>query len=153
MAVAPARRIGDPFWWGMLETEGMMDKIQVLLADDQQRVRAGLRMLLALEPDIEVVGEAEDGETALRLAAELDPDVIVMDIRMPGIDGIAATNAIVRDCDRCAVVIHTLHDDAAMRRAALHSGACEFVSKQQGQDALVSAIRRAALGASAPPKA
>lgn len=157
MAVAVARRIGDSFWRGMLDTEGMttrltegtMQKIRVLLADDQQRVRTGLRMLLELEPDIDVVGDAEDGQSAVRLASELDPDVVVMDIRMPGVDGLAATRSITEECGHCAVVIHTLHDDAAMRRVAARAGAREFVSKQQGEGALVSAIRRAAGGEAA----
>jgi DNA-binding NarL/FixJ family response regulator len=133
----------------MLDTEDAMNKIRVLLADDQRRVRLGLRMLLELEPDIEVVGEAEDGAVALRLADELDPDVIVMDIRMPVLDGIDATQAMIAGCSRCCVIIHTLHDDEAMRREARIAGAADFISKQQGEDALVSAIRRAAGGVTA----
>ena len=132
----------------MAHTEDAMRKIRVLLADDQRRVRIGPRMLLELEPDIDVVAEAEDGAAALRLAAECDPDVIVMDLTMPILDGLAATLALTNACARCAVVIHTMHDDPGARHAAEAAGAAEFVSKQQGEDALVSAIRRAADSAS-----
>src|SRR5437763_16909226 len=86
--------------------------IRVVLVDDQPLVRQGLRMRLALEPDISVVGEAGDGATALSLAQDGSPDVVVMDVAMPGMDGIAATAALRRLAPRIAVVIHTLHDDA-----------------------------------------
>ncbi|HVH54254.1 MAG TPA: response regulator transcription factor, partial [Actinomycetota bacterium] len=86
--------------------------IRVVLADDQVLVRAGFRSLLNAQDDIEVVGEADDGEEAVRLATELTPDVVLLDIRMPGVDGLEATRRIVQDerLDRTRIVILTTFD-------------------------------------------
>jgi DNA-binding NarL/FixJ family response regulator len=118
--------------------------IRILLVDDQQNIRRGLRMRLGLEPDLTVVGEAGDGEAALRLARLVAPDVVVMDVEMPGVDGIAATEMLLRAEPRCAVVVLTLHDDAVTRERAAAAGACGFVSKTRIDDCLLSAIRAAA---------
>jgi DNA-binding NarL/FixJ family response regulator len=118
--------------------------IRILLVDDQQNIRRGLRMRLGLEPDLTVVGEAGDGEAALRLARLIAPDVVVMDVEMPGVDGIAATEMLLRAEPRCAVVVLTLHDDAVTRERAAAAGACGFVSKTRIDDCLLSAIRAAA---------
>ena len=101
-------------------------------------------MRLALETDVRVVGEAGDGAEALKLVGELDPDVVVLDVWMPGIDGLAATQAITAVAPRCRVVILTLHDDAHTRRRAEQVGASDLVGKQARPEVLLAAIRRAA---------
>ncbi len=117
--------------------------IKILLVDDQSIVRQGLRMQLALEPDLKVVGEAENGEQVLGLAAQLHPDVILMDVELPLMDGITAT-ARLRGADpKCAVVILSLYDDAKTRAAAQAAGAVAFVGKQESSETLLTAIRQA----------
>ena len=118
--------------------------IRILVVDDQPSVRQGLRMRLVLEPDITVIGEAADGALALNLAAALLPDVVVMDVEMPLMDGIAATDALRGIAPHSAVVMLSLHDDAATRNRALAHGASAFVSKCQAGEILPAAIRRAA---------
>ena len=122
--------------------------IRVVLADDQALVRAGLRALLDAEPDIEVVGEASDGAEAQRLAAATVPDVVLMDIRMPGVDGIAATRAIAAD-DRLRdvrVVILTTFDLDEYVYEAVRAGASGFLLKDVRPGELVDAIRVVASG-------
>jgi DNA-binding NarL/FixJ family response regulator len=121
-----------------------MKPIQVLLVDDEAAVRRGLRMRLALESDIDVVGEAGDGSAAIELAARLGPDVVLMDVNMPIMDGIAATRELGSRAPGAAVVILSMHDDRATVGLALDAGAVEFVTKQQIDDALIAAIRSAA---------
>ncbi|MET8862862.1 response regulator transcription factor [Nonomuraea sp. NPDC004580] len=106
--------------------------ITVLLADDQALVRAGFRSLLARTKDITVVGEAQDGEETVRLAARTRPDVILMDIRMPGADGITATRRIVTDpaTSSCRVIILTTFDTDEHVFAALRAGASGFLTKE-----------------------
>jgi DNA-binding NarL/FixJ family response regulator len=116
--------------------------IRVLLVDDETNVRKGLRMQLALEPDIAVVGEAQDGCAALDLIAALNPDVVLMDVRMGGMDGLEATRCL-RDVGP-AVVILSLHDDTATRALAFAAGARAFVGKHESSDVLYKAIRTAA---------
>jgi DNA-binding NarL/FixJ family response regulator len=127
--------------------------ITILLVDDQPAVRRGLRMRLALEPDVTVVGEADDGAKAVEMAASLDPDVVVMDVEMPGMDGIAACTALQERALRSSVVVLTLYDDAAMRDRALAAGAVAFVGKGEAAEALPVAIRRAAQHSSPPGRA
>jgi DNA-binding NarL/FixJ family response regulator len=119
------------------------DMITILLVDDQPAVRQGLSMRLALEPDLEVIGEAVDGVEALRRAHELHPDVVVMDIEMPRLDGIAATEALRTIEPGCCVVILTVHESSATRARARDAGAAAFVSKHAGEEALLAAIRSA----------
>ncbi|MFG2074784.1 DNA-binding response regulator, NarL/FixJ family, contains REC and HTH domains [Nonomuraea maritima] len=106
--------------------------IKVLLADDQALVRAGFRSLLARSRDITVVGEAQDGEEAVRLAASTNPDVVLMDIRMPGTDGITATRRILTDpsAPGCRVIILTTFDTDEHVFAALRAGASGFLTKE-----------------------
>jgi DNA-binding NarL/FixJ family response regulator len=118
--------------------------IRILLVDDQPSVLRGLRMRLGLERDLEVVGEAYDGSAALDMTASQRPDVILMDIEMPIMDGITATQRIRKNHPRCAVVVLSLHDDEATRRAASEAGAVEFVAKHEIDRALTDAIRHAA---------
>jgi DNA-binding NarL/FixJ family response regulator len=122
--------------------------IRVVLADDQALVRAGFRSLLDAQDDIEVVGEADDGDEAARMAGELAPDVVLMDIRMPGLDGLAATRRIVAD-PRCAdvrVVILTTFGLDEYVFDAIRSGASGFLVKDTEPDELVQAVRVVAGG-------
>jgi DNA-binding NarL/FixJ family response regulator len=100
-------------------------------------------MQLALEPDLKVVGEAEDGEQVLALAAQLHPDVILMDVELPLMDGITATARLRVADPKCAVVILSLYDDAKTRAAAQAAGAVAFVGKQESSETLLAAIRQA----------
>jgi DNA-binding NarL/FixJ family response regulator len=122
--------------------------IRVVLADDQALVRAGFRALLDAQEDIQVVGEASDGEEALRLATQLTPDVVLMDIRMPGVDGLAACRQIAGD-DRLAsvrVVILTTFDLDEYVFEALRAGASGFLVKDTEPTELIQAVRVVARG-------
>ena len=118
--------------------------IKIVLVDDQPQVRMGMRMRLALEPDLAVVGEAGDGRSALELVPELRPDVVLMDVAMPGMDGMTATAALREVAPESAVVILSLYDNTAMRAQARVAGAVSFVAKHDGDLPLLSAIREAA---------
>jgi DNA-binding NarL/FixJ family response regulator len=124
------------------------DVIRVLLADDQALVRAGFAALLGDEPDIDVVGEAADGDIAMALARSLHPDVVLMDIRMPGTDGLAATRAISadRDLDGVRVVILTTFELDEYIFEALRAGATGFLVKDTEPEELLRAVRVAASG-------
>lgn len=102
-------------------------------------------MRLALEPDVVVIGEAEDGVTALALLTALQPDVVVMDVEMPGTDGVSITARLHAEDPRIAVVMLSVHEDAVLRRRALDAGAVAFVGKCEAVEALPVAIRQAAL--------
>ncbi len=119
----------------------MTEPIRVLIVDDQHLIRLGFRLVLEAEPDMEVVGEAADGTEALARAAELRPDVILMDVRMPRLDGIGATEQIVRAWPDARILILTtfdLDDDAF---AALRAGASGFLLKDAQRSELVGAVR------------
>lgn len=120
--------------------------IRVLLVDDQALIRLGFRMVLESEPDLEVVGEAEDGAQAVALATELSPDVVIMDVRMPGMDGIAATEQIVGRTAGTRVLIVTTFDLDEYAFAGLRAGASGFLLKNAPPAALVGAIRTVAAG-------
>ena len=117
--------------------------IRVLIVDDRPSVRRGLRMQLMLEPDIEVTGEAASGEQVLALVQQLQPDVVLMDVKMPGMDGITATRVMRANTPLSAVVILSLYDNARLKAEAQTAGAAAFVSKHEGIDALLTAIREA----------
>jgi DNA-binding NarL/FixJ family response regulator len=121
-----------------------MKPIQILLVDDEPRVLRGLRMRLGLETDIRVVGDAGDGATAIDLARLLLPDVVLMDINLPVVDGIAATRQLAAQAPQTGVVIHSMHDDHRTIERALAAGAVAFVGKQQIDGDLLAAIRMAA---------
>jgi DNA-binding NarL/FixJ family response regulator len=122
--------------------------IRVLLADDQALVRAGFRALLDAQDDIEVVGEADNGEAALRMAAELVPDVVLMDIRMPRMDGLEATRRMVQDkqLDRTRIVILTTFDVDEYVFEALRVGASGFLVKDTEPELLLQGVRAVAHG-------
>lgn len=122
--------------------------IRVLVADDQEIVRTGLRMILDAQPGIEVVGEAEDGRAAVELAGRLRPDVCLFDIRMPVMDGIAATARLAGPAvaDPVAVVVITTFDLDEYVYAALRAGARGFLLKDAGPDLLAQAVHAAASG-------
>jgi DNA-binding NarL/FixJ family response regulator len=119
---------------------------RVLLADDQALVRQGFRLILELEPDMEVVGEAVDGREALSLARELQPDVVVMDIRMPELDGIEATRRLTRAGSAARVLILTTFDLDEYVYEAMRAGAGGFLLKDVPSDQLVAAIRTVSAG-------
>ncbi|WP_129336563.1 response regulator transcription factor [Cellulomonas endophytica] len=118
----------------------------VLLVDDQALMRVGFRLVVESEPDLEVVGEAADGRVALDQVAALAPDVVVMDIRMPGMDGIEATTRIVAEHPGTRVLVLTTFDVDDLAFAALRAGASGFLLKSARPDELVDAIRTVAAG-------
>jgi DNA-binding NarL/FixJ family response regulator len=121
--------------------------IRVLLADDQRLVRAGFRMILKAEPDIEVVGEAEDGLAVVEAARELRPDVVLMDIRMPNADGLEATRKIIAGpAPRPRILVLTTFDLDEYVYEALRAGATGFLLKDTPEDQLIAAIHVAADG-------
>jgi len=122
----------------------MKSPIRVLLVDDQPTVRQGLRMRLALEPDVDVVGEAADGAAALAAMVSATPDVVLMDVEMPVMDGITAAGCIHAATPDTAIIMLSLHDDLYTRERARASGAVDFVAKHQIDGALTEAIRAAA---------
>ncbi|MDX2341741.1 response regulator transcription factor [Micrococcus sp. M4NT] len=115
--------------------------LRVLLVDDQPLIRVGFTAILRSQPDLEVVGEAGDGEDALRLAAETDPDVICMDVQMPRLDGVEATRRLVAGGTRAAVLILTTFDTDEALFAALTAGAAGFLLKSAGPEELIEAVR------------
>jgi len=123
-----------------------MIKTRVLLADDHALVRSGLRALLEAEPDIEVVGEAEDGASVVEASRKLRPDVVLMDLAMPGRGGISATEDLRAECPETRVVILTMHDDEAYVRLAQLAGAAGFVLKKSLATELILAIREVRSG-------
>jgi DNA-binding NarL/FixJ family response regulator len=120
--------------------------VRVVLADDQPLVRSGLRVLIADTPDLEVVGEAANGEEAVRLAEEVSPDVIVMDIRMPGMNGIEATSLVTSGPGATRVLVLTTFDEDDYVYGALRAGASGFAVKDMALDDILAAIRVVAAG-------
>ncbi|MEU9073554.1 response regulator transcription factor [Kitasatospora sp. NPDC048538] len=120
--------------------------VRVVLADDQPLIRAGLVMVINDIPDIEVVGEAGNGAEAVQLVRELAPDVVVMDVRMPGMDGIEATRMITREAGAPHVVVLTTFDDDDNVYDALRAGASGFLVKDMALDDIIAAVRVVAAG-------
>ncbi len=120
--------------------------IRVFLADDHRLFRQGVASLLEDAPDIEVVGEAADGPTAVRLVSELEPDVVLMDVHMPGLNGTEATRAILHKCPRMRVVMLTVSEEDEDLFEAVRAGACGYLLKNVDADELVEAIRHVARG-------
>ncbi|TDD45559.1 response regulator transcription factor [Kribbella antibiotica] len=122
--------------------------VRVLVVDDQTVVRAGFAAIVDAEPDLTVVGQAGDGAAAVTLAAELDPDVVLMDIRMPGLDGLSATRLLTATGDRPRVLVLTTFDLDEYVYEALRSGASGFLLKDAQAEDLLTAIRVIAAGES-----
>jgi len=124
----------------------MAANIRVLIVDDQSLIRVGIQALLSRKPDIEVVGQAGDGAEALRQVAALDPDVVLMDIRMPGMDGVEATRQLVARQARAGIIILTTFRDDANVFSALAAGARGYLLKDTDHKELAEAIRVVASG-------
>jgi len=119
----------------------MMETIRILIADDQTITRTGIRVLLSAQAEIEIVGEAQNGEQAIELAASLQPDVILMDLRMPGINGIEATRRIHRTAPNIHILILTVFEDDTSVFPAIRAGARGYLLKNSEQDELLRAIQ------------
>src|SRR5258706_15099659 len=123
-----------------------MDNIRLLIADDQAITRSGLRSLLAQQTDMEIVGEARDGAEVSELAASLQPDLILMDLRMPGINGIEATRRIHRTSPHIGILVITVFEYDTSLFPAIRAGARGYLLKDTEQDELLRAIRTVANG-------
>lgn len=123
-----------------------MTAISVLLVDDHELVRRGLRSFLSGRSDIVIAGEAESGEQALALAAQENPDVVIMDISMPGMDGMEATRRLKEQCPQCNVLALTVHEDKQYFIEMLSAGASGYITKQAAADELGAAIQAVASG-------
>ena len=121
-------------------------RLRILLADDHVTVRHGLKLLIDSQPDMNVVSEVSDGEAAIRGALELKPDVVVMDISMPGMNGLAATKKLKQQQPNAAIITLTRHSDDAYLQELLRAGALGYVLKQSAPAELLQAIRAAAAG-------
>ncbi len=124
----------------------MEKSIRLILVDDHDVVRTGVKTFLERQPGLQVVGEAGDGEQAIAIAQEVNPDVIVMDITMPGMDGLEATRRIKSLCPDCRVLALTVHEDKQYFFEMLAAGASGYITKQAAADELVAAIRVVAQG-------
>ncbi len=124
----------------------MAQEIRVLLVDDHTLIRDGLKKILALEPGITVVGDAADGREAVCLAAELQPDVILMDINMPGMNGIEAARRIKEAQPRTAIIALTIHDDVEYVSELVSAGISGYLLKDVSADALVEGIMKVCAG-------
>jgi DNA-binding NarL/FixJ family response regulator len=123
-----------------------MDKIRILIVDDQMITRSGLQNLLTAQGDLEIVGEAKDGQEAIEMAAALQPDVILMDLRMPGTNGIEATRRIRRTSPHIHILVLTVFEDDTSVFPAIRAGASGYLLKNTEQDELLRAIRTVAEG-------
>lgn len=125
-----------------------MSQIKIILADDHTVIRSGLRALLERQPDFTVVAEAEDGRQAIQLAAAHAPDVIVMDVAMPNLNGIEATRQIATAQPKVAIVVLSMHSDESYVMRALKAGARGYLLKDSAEADLIQAIRTVVLGKS-----
>jgi DNA-binding NarL/FixJ family response regulator len=121
-------------------------KTRILLADDHSVVRSGFRALLSAQPDLEVIGEAADGLDAVEKAIALQPDIVVMDVTMPNLNGIEATRRVTQEASRVRVLALSMHKDAVYVREILRAGARGYLLKDSGEHDLISAVRALAKG-------
>ena len=121
-------------------------RTRILVADDHHLVLAGLKTLLRGEPSVEVIGEAMDGQSALRLAIELRPDVIVLDLSMPGMNGVRVTQSLRMQVPQCHILILSVHEDRAYLRQLFETGVSGYVLKRSAPEELIAAIRAVAAG-------
>ncbi len=126
----------------------MTDKISILITDDHALVRQGIRAFLELQPDLAVIGEADSGEAAVRMAAELVPDVVLMDLVMPGIGGVEATRQVKQVSPHSQVIVLTSYHEDEYIFPALRAGALSYVLKDVGPEELADTVRKAARGES-----
>ena len=126
----------------------MTRKVRILLADDHAVVRQGFRLILNQEPDLEVVGEAGNGRDAVRLVEELKPNMIIVDIAMPDMNGVEATRQIRQNSPQCQVLVLSMHRDAVYVRETLRSGAAGYILKDSIDQDLLRAVRMVAAGGS-----
>jgi CheY-like chemotaxis protein len=117
-------------------------QVRILVVDDNELMREGLRKVLSEQPDLKIIGEAGSGEAAVLLARRLKPDVVLMDVNMPGMDGIEATRQILRRVRRTSVIGFSIHEDKHTADAIKKAGACAYVTKQESPDRLYAVIRR-----------
>ena len=123
-----------------------MNKLRILLAEDHETIRDGLKLLVNSQPDMETVGEADNGRVAVRLAQELLPDVVVMDVSMPELNGLKATKKLKQNCPQVKVLTLTRHTDDGYLQQMLQAGASGYVLKQSKSTELLRAIRAVAAG-------
>ena len=116
--------------------------IRILIVDDHEIIRRGLKMRLNIEPDMSVVGEADDGDTALEQAMLLQPDIILMDVLMPKMSGITATHRMTQISPSSTIILLSLSDEDRMRRMALDAGASAFLTKHSQTDPLIHTMRQ-----------
>ena len=127
-------------------TEESTTRTRILVADDHHLVLAGLKTLLGDDPSIEVIGEAMDGQSALRLAIELRPDVIVLDLSMPGMNGVRVAQSLRTQVPQCHILILSVHEDRAYLRQLFETGVSGYVLKRSAPEELTAAIRAVAAG-------
>jgi DNA-binding NarL/FixJ family response regulator len=123
-----------------------MEKLRIFLADDHMVVREGLKTLINAQPDMSVIGEAGDGQTAWQQAQECQPDVVIMDITMPNLNGVQATTQLKRACPNIKVLALSVHDDTSYLRLLLAAGATGYILKHTAAADLIQAIRMVAAG-------
>ena len=123
-----------------------MARARIILVDDHPLILAGLKILLQDDVTLEVVGQASDGQSALRLAAELDPDVMVLDLSLPGINGVCVAQMLRTQCPTCKVLVLSVHDDRAYLLRLLELGVSGYVLKRSAPEQLITAIRAVTAG-------
>ena len=136
----PDRRRGGP------DRRSVGERIRILLVDDHALVRVGMRSILEREPDFEIVGEAEDGRRAQDVAADTNPDIVLMDLSLPAPGGIEATSRIKREIPAAGIIILAVDEDEEALFDAIKAGAAAFILKDVGPDDLVTIIRRVSAG-------
>jgi len=123
-----------------------MEQLRIFLADDHMVVREGLKAMINAQPDMDVIGEAGDGQTAWQQAQECQPDVVIMDITMPNVNGVQATAQLKRACPNIKVLALSVHDDTSYLRQLLAAGATGYILKHTAAEDLIQAIRMVAAG-------